>query len=82
MRLEGTWKHDSVYLIVVDKTGRVQNHGAYTQSLYGDSIGEIPVVRNLLEDLAPNDQGGPVCEQYGPDGNKKVKRISLYRETF
>lgn len=71
MRLEGTWKHDSVYLIIVNRTGRVQNHGAYTQSLHGDSIGEIPVVKNLLEEIALNDQGGPVCEQYGPDGNKK-----------
>ena len=61
MREEGRWMHESVYLIIVDPSGKVENHGLYA-SLHGDSIGGIQTVEDLLTGLGG---GGDVfCTEY------------------
>ena len=66
MRGDGIWKHEDVYLIIIGKQrGEVKNHGIHTKALFGDRLGSLPTVEELLEKLEENAQGGPVCEQYG-----------------
>ena len=66
MRGDGIWKHEDVYLIIIGKkSGEVKNHGLYTKDLFGDSLKDLPTVKELLKKLEEDAQGGPVCEQYG-----------------
>lgn len=62
-REEGTWNHDSVYLIVLREEGSVINHGLYTSTLYGDSLGSLDTIATLIDKL--KDAGDEaVCEPY------------------
>lgn len=66
-RNEGIWRHDSVYLIMLEKTGSVIHHGIYTDTLYGDNLGNLDTVMSLIRKLE-NSGGGAVCEPYTYDG--------------
>ena len=63
MRQEGDWNNGSVYLIVLNRTGTVSNHGKYTASLFGSSLRDLLPVNKLLDRLGDG-QKGPVCEEY------------------
>lgn len=64
MRQEpGDWNKNSVYLIVLNRTGTVSNHGKYTASLFGSSLAGLSPVKELLGKLG-DAQAGPVCEKY------------------
>ena len=64
MRQEpGDWNNGSVYLIVLNRTGTVSNHGKYTASLFGSSLDGLSPVNKLLDRLGDS-QKGPVCEEY------------------
>ncbi len=66
-RNEGIWRHDSVYLIMLEKTGSVIHHGTYTDTLYGDNLGKLDTVMSLTRKLE-NSGGEAVCEPYTYDG--------------
>ncbi len=64
VRNPGIWNHDSVYLIMLARDGRVINHGLYTETLFGDSLGDLGTVRNLRTKLESAQDGEAVCEPY------------------
>ena len=79
MRSEGEWMADPVYLIALRREGGIVNHGKYTKELYGDSLAELPTVKELLAGLAGKDVGAdPFCTQYDHKGSKKWSCAALY----
>ena len=71
MRVEGVWNHNSVYLIALRGDGTVVNHGKYTKSLFGASLGNFPTVMRLKEMLEQSTEGEAVCVQYGPSESSR-----------
>ncbi len=67
-RGQGTWNHGSVYLIMLASTYSVINHGLYTETLFGESLGSLDTVMKLKTKLAESAEGEAVCEQYTYNG--------------
>ena len=71
MRTDAAWKHESVYLIEINESDVVKNHGIYTESLHGADLSNLPTVKSLRGELEKGTQEKPVCVEYGTEGSKK-----------
>ena len=74
MRLEGVWRHKSVYLIELNSAGLVSNHGKYLKSMYGKSIRGFPIVDKLISavsELFFDGKDTLYCTQYGEEESER-----------
>ena len=77
-REAGTWKHESTYLIQIEKSGSIINHGEHTATLYGDFINRFPTVESLILKLKDSN-GAPVCEM---NANNTYSCAAYYTSPF
>ena len=83
MREEGRWNHDSTYLIKIDKSGSVINHGKHTKTMYGDFIKRFPEVESLMMMLMLKENAGEtVCVPNGADGDDSYSCATYYMSPF